>query len=247
MAFLTCNFSSEVLGMDTAINVSLPENTTGKFKTLYLLHGLSDNYSDWCRRTSIERYACEKGIAVIMPDGGRSFYTDMKYGPKYYTYISRELVDISRRFFNLSDRREDTFIAGLSMGGYGAYKIALKNPGQYAAAASLSGVLDIESRMQQGTDWNEDAFLILGEKCDLSESSENVMYLARQLDKQNCEKPRLYQACGTEDFLYQDNINFKNMIQSLSFEHKYEEAPGSHTWNFWDTYIQHAIDFFINI
>ncbi len=244
MAFLSCDFSSQVLGTDTTISVVLPENTEGKFKTLYLLHGLSDNHSDWMRRTSIERYACEKGIAVIMPDGGRSFYTDMKYGPKYYTYITEELPEICRRFFNLSDRREDNFIAGLSMGGYGAFKIALKNPDKFVAAASLSGVLDIEKRVKI-TDWNSDMFLIMGENFDLSQSCENVMYLAKELDKKGGIKPRLYQACGTEDFLYEDNITFKNMIETLRFDYKYEEGPGEHCWVFWDEYIKKAIEFFL--
>ncbi len=244
MAFLTCNFKSAVLGTDTTISAVLPEHAEGKFKALYLLHGLSDDHSTWMRKTSIERYACERGIAVIMPDAGRSFYTDMKYGPKYYTYISRELVDISRKFFNISDRREDNFIAGLSMGGYGAYKIALRNPSQYAAAASLSGALDIESKVVREADKNNDVFLIMGENPDFSESDENVIYLLKKLAESDV-KPRLYQACGTEDFLYGDNIRFKNIAENLNFDYKFEEAPGGHSWQFWDAYIQKALDFFL--
>lgn len=245
MAFLTCNFRSNMLDMDTSINVVLPENTEGKMKTVYLLHGLSDNHSNWVRRTSIERYACERGFAVVMPDAGRSFYTDMKYGPKYYSYIVNELPEICRKFFNLSDRREDNFAAGLSMGGYGAFKIALRNPDKYASAASFSGALDIESRMKAQKEWDRDALLIMGEGADLSESAENVMYLAQKLEETGGIKPRLYQACGTEDFLYADNIRFKNMMETLSYDYKYEEGPGEHTWAFWDTYVQRALDFFL--
>ncbi len=245
MAFLTCNFSSETLGMDTSVNVVLPEGVSGKFKTLYLLHGLSDNYSNWVRRSSIERYACEKGIAVIMPDGGRSFYTDMAYGPRYYTYIAQELPKICRSFFNISDNRDDTFVAGLSMGGYGAFKLALKNPDKYCGAASLSGVLDIEAAMKRNASWKDEAILILGENPSLENSSENLFYLLKELDKTHCKKPRLYQACGTEDFLYEENVSFRRVVATSDIEHFYEEGPGDHSWEFWDTYIRKAIDFLI--
>ena len=152
MAFIQCGFFSEVLGLSTSMNVILPQSSAGqigmegksfseKHHTLYLLHGLSDDHTIWMRRTSIERYAASLGIAVVMPAVHRSFYTDMANGYNYWTFVSEELPAIARSFFPLSDAREDNFVAGLSMGGYGAFKLALRCPDKFAAAASLSGAL----------------------------------------------------------------------------------------------------------
>ncbi|MFD2881182.1 alpha/beta hydrolase [Paenibacillus rhizoplanae] len=154
MALIECKFYSEVLGLSTSMTVILPQQTTTQIgmsnvskgtlhPTLYLLHGLSDDDSIWLRRTSIERYVAEMGIAVVMPQVHRSFYTDMKAGGQYWTFISEELPALARSFFPLSPKREDNFVAGLSMGGYGAMKLGLRKPENWAAAASLSGALDM--------------------------------------------------------------------------------------------------------
>ncbi len=128
MALIQCQFYSEVLGLSTSMNVILPQATrsqigmegkqgTGPHPTLYLLHGLSDDDSTWLRRTSIERYVASMGLAVVMPQVHRSFYTNMEQGAAYWTFISEELPALARSFFPLSDKREDNFVAGLSMGG----------------------------------------------------------------------------------------------------------------------------------
>lgn len=243
MAFFNCYFKSAVLEQEACFNAIIPDSAgDNNIKTLYLLHGLSDNHTNWTRFTCIERYANEAGIAVIMPNVDRSFYTDMKYGRDYYTFISEELINYTRRIFKLSDKREDTFIAGLSMGGYGAYKIALRNPDKFCAAASLSGVLDISSH-NDPNQWKKDRFLTFGEVNTLEDCEESVLYLVRNFKGEN--KPRLYQACGTEDFLYQDNQTFREVVKDKGFDHFYEEGPGSHSWKFWNEYIEKAIKFFM--
>lgn len=154
MALIDCKFYSEVLGLNTSMTVILPQQTTTQIglsnvkrgdlhPTLFLLHGLSDDDSIWLRRTSIERYVAKLGIAVVMPQVHRSFYTDMASGGNYWTFISEELPALARSFFPLSAKREDNFVAGLSMGGYGAIKLGLRKPEVFAAAASLSGALDM--------------------------------------------------------------------------------------------------------
>ena len=158
MALIKCDFYSDALGLSTSMHVILPQQThtqigmenvtgTGLHPTLYLLHGMSDDDSIWLRRTSIERYVASLGIAVVMPQVHRSFYTDMAEGGQYWTFISEELPKLARSFFPLSPKREDNFVAGLSMGGYGAFKLALRKPDQYAAAASLSGALDMAAHL----------------------------------------------------------------------------------------------------
>ena len=143
MAFLRVDFYSEALGSGTGMNVLLPEAAqgigfdasagTGALPVLYLLHGLSDDHTAWMRRTSLERYAASRRLAVVMPCGGRSFYTNEAHGGRYWDFISEELPRAVQSFFPVSRRREDTFAAGLSMGGYGALKLALRHPDRYAA------------------------------------------------------------------------------------------------------------------
>ena len=129
-------------------NAVIPEGCKEDIPVVYLLHGLSDDHTMWCRRTSAERYADKYGIALIMPNADRSFYTDMKYGGKYYSYISDELVEYTRDLFHLSHKREKNFMCGLSMGGYGALKIAFKNPEKYEAVAAFSAVADIVHQIE---------------------------------------------------------------------------------------------------
>ena len=155
MALLHVDFFSDVLGMSMNMDVLLPQQTQGqigmegkaaqgKYKTMYLLHGMSDDQTIWQRRTSVERYVSKLGIAVVMPTTHLAFYTDTTYGMRYWTFISRELPEICRGFFpQMSGEREDTLAAGLSMGGYGAWKLGLGASETFGAAASLSGALDM--------------------------------------------------------------------------------------------------------
>lgn len=227
--------------MCTSIRVILPQKRPDDMKILYLLHGLSDDETVWSRKTSIERYAEAREIAVIMPFAARSFYADMVYGPKYFTYISRELPEIAERMFALGQRRENTYAAGLSMGGYGAFKLALSHPENFCGAASLSGALDIESLLCRTID-NPEKTLIVGDATTLKNTPADLFYLARKL-KDSPIKPRLYQACGLSDFLYKDNAMFRAFIRNRGFDYRYEEGPGEHTWLFWDDYITKAMDF----
>ncbi len=249
MAFIQCDFFSEVLGLSCSMNVILPQDprarqgsksSNGKYKTLWLLHGLSDDHTIWMRRTSIERYADAKGLAVVMPAVNRSFYTDMARGLKYFTFVSEELPRIARSFFPLSDRREDNFVAGLSMGGYGAFKLALSFPDRYAAGASLSGAVDIAevvSRLDNGEMAN-----IFGDTSKVKGSEHDLFYLAEKVAASNGPKPRLFQCCGTEDFLYESNIKFRDFVSKLDLDYTYEEGPGVHEWGYWDKMIQRVLD-----
>lgn len=255
MALIHCNFFSEALGLSTAMYVILPQETKGqigmkgsviakKHPTLYLLHGLSDDYTIWLRRTSIERYAADKGLAVVMPAVGRSFYADMKYGYKYWTFISEEVPEIARSFFPLSDKREDNFVAGLSMGGYGAFKMGLACPDKFAAAASLSGVLDVSAFEGGNADKSgTDAHLAFGSSEELKGSINDLNYLASKLAESKEPKPKLFQCCGTEDALYQNNLKFRDYLNKLGvFDLKYVEGPGTHEWGFWDKHIQDVLN-----
>lgn len=251
MALIQCNFFSNSLGLSTAMTVILPEHTTtqigmsnvvhgDKHPTLYLLHGLSDDHTIWTRRSSIERYVSALGIAVVMPQVDRSFYTDMAYGNKYWTFVSEELPRAARSFFPLSAAREDNFVAGLSMGGYGAFKLALSHPERYAAAASLSGALHIADPMNLEIIPNEYR-LIFGQE-DITGTDNDLLTLLQRLDSVEGPKPKLFQSCGTEDFLYTQNTVFHEACSRTTLDLTYEEGPGDHTWEYWDTHIQRVLN-----
>ncbi|GAE94899.1 esterase [Gracilibacillus boraciitolerans JCM 21714] len=255
MALIKCDFFSEELMISTSMTVILPEQTKtqiglknnrngDKFPTLYLLHGLSDDHTIWSRRTSIERYAAEYGIAVIMPQVDHSFYADMVYGKKYWTFISEELPRIARSFFPLSAQKEDNFVAGLSMGGYGAFKWALRKPEEFAAAASLSGVLDIADHVKNIKEDNpigSALFQVYGGK-EIEDTQEDLFYLIQQLKAKKESIPLLFQACGTEDFLWEENQKFYQFAQDQNLPLTHTFTSGTHEWGgYWDQKIQEVL------
>ena len=246
MALITLKFYSEALEMQTEVYVAIPQRSSngeigignnagdGKYKCLYLLHGLSDDHTIWLRRTSIERYAADYGICVVMPCGGRSFYTDMKYGAKYYSYIAKELPRVIGEFFNVSDKREDTYIAGLSMGGYGALKIALRENDRFCAAAGLSSVADIYRE-----DFKKTLVPVFGDNIEIPR--EDDLFSLVEMKNTAEVKPRLFMTIGTEDFMYEDNLRLKAKIEELDYDYTYTEDEGVHTWSFWDDKIKTAL------
>lgn len=245
------NFFSEALGMRSTIEVILPQpnlmkKKRPKYRTLYLLHGHSDDHTAWQRWTSIERYVEGLNIAVIMPNVHRSFYTDMAHGHRYWTFVSEEVPALARRIFPLSAARADNFVAGLSMGGYGAFKMALAQPERFAAAASLSGAVEIRYAVNDkgpapDKEWLAQMRNIFGPNLKkVADGPYDLRTLARQAANAP-EKPRLYQCCGTEDFLYQSNLSFRDFLRGLPLDLTYEEGPGEHTWDYWDKMIQNTL------
>lgn len=215
------------------------EAPAGTHPTLFLLHGLSDDHTAWTRRTSIERYVSPLGLAVVMPNVHKSYYTDMACGDRYWTFISEELPRIARSFFPLSSDREDNFVAGLSMGGYGAMKLAMRLPDRFAAGASLSGALDTVAAYRTGrTDFPP----IFGSFEQLRGSDDDLFAVAARLAGGDEPKPLLYQCCGTEDEHYGQNARFRDECRSLGLPLTYEEEPGGHDWSYWDRKIQRVLE-----
>ncbi|MFC5405456.1 alpha/beta hydrolase [Cohnella soli] len=239
MALFQCQFFSDALQVQVSVNVILPQPIKGPVPTLTLLHGLSDDHTTWCRNTSIERYAANRGLAVVMPAVNRSFYADMKAGSAYWTYVSEELPRIVRSYFPLSVERKHNFVAGLSMGGYGAFKLGLSHPERYAAAASLSGALDVHRLVVE--EFGGDIRLALGQPDDVAGSGNDLFALAERVVAKK-PIPLLYQRCGTEDFLYEDNVRFRDYALELGLPLNYGEGPGDHNWAYWDARIAEVID-----
>lgn len=253
MAFLQVQFPSKALGLCVSVNVILPQSTTPakerKIPTVYLLHGLSDDHTVWMRHTSVERHANQLApeFAVVMPAVDRSFYADMKHGNRYWTYVSEELPEVMASIFPLSSKREDTFVAGLSMGGYGALKLALNQPERFCACASFSGACNMGTRLK-GIDIDPNLMIemenIFGSPEEFSHSVNDLAWQAEQVSNRK-PIPQIYMACGTDDFLYQNNLMFLEHLQKLGMPVSWEATPGrSHTWDYWDEQIQVALKWF---
>ncbi|MCI3921294.1 esterase family protein [Paenibacillus sp. TRM 82003] len=246
MAWLHIHFHSEALRMPVSMEVLLPEHVAGGWRktadpgpyaTLYLLHGMSDDHTAWMRRTSVERYVEGKSLAVVMPGAHLSWYTDGAFGMDYFRFVTEELPDYCERNFPLSTAREDRFIAGLSMGGYGAFKAGLHLPHRYAAAASFSGAMDAVGATERFDAGYVEA--VFGSTERLRGSEGDLFATAERLDP--AASPALYQWCGTEDFLYEDNVRFRAHAEKLGLPLTYEEGPGGHSWDHWDRCIERIV------
>ena len=251
MAVLRVDFSSEALALGTSMTVLLPERASTQIgltghdsdappPVLYLLHGLTDDNTAWTRYTSIERYAAARGLAVVMPQVHRSFYADETYGAPFFTFLSEELPAVVSSFFRVSTRREDTFVAGLSMGGYGAVKWALREPARFAAAASLSGALDVAG-MQQHDD-RPHIVELLGRVFGrpLAGTDDDLLHLLAAVRAP--ELPRLMLRCGTEDALLAANERFVAACRRHDVDVDAAFGPGAHEWGYWDAQIQTVLE-----
>ena len=250
MAFFKGDIFSKSMEMHTSLNVILPQDAKAPAKTLYLLHGLSDNASNWQRMTSVERYATAYGVAVVMPEVQRSFYTDTHYGLSYFTYIADELPKICRALFHLSPDRADNCIAGLSMGGYGALKIGMSRPDQFFACAGFSSVADIRACLQRPeykTVYRSQITGVFGPDCTPPDRDDLFAISSALAQKDPSVFPRIYMTCGRQDDLYDYNLRLKTHLESLPLPYRYEEWDGGHDWAFWDTSLQKAMRFFFEI
>ena len=204
---------------------------------MFLLHGLSDDHTIWMRRTSIERYVVDLPLIVVMPDGGRGWYSDAQSGYAYETAIGEELPRyIERTFPTVSPWA----ISGLSMGGYGAVKLALRFPDRFHSAVSHSGALGIA----HGPSNREEAFRIEVEPVFGSDPSHGPNDLFALVGKLRPSKmPLLRFDCGVDDFLLDQNRAFRDHLTELAIEHEYVEHPGGHDWSYWDMHVQDGIAF----
>lgn len=259
MALIQVNFVSKSLMRTVPIQVILPvdklafeEDTAQEqapFKTLYLLHGILGNYTDWVSGTNVQRWAEEKNLAVVMPSGDNMFYLDQEKEHNYYgEFIGRELVNLTRRMFPLSHKREDTFIGGLSMGGYGAIRNGLKYHETFGRIAGLSSAMVIDTLEERTNEapmffeTRDYAERIFGDLSEVKNSDKNPEWLLETLSKEKAVFPKVYLACGTEDFLLEPNRKLKKAMEAAGVELTYEEGPGGHEWDFWNRYIKKVID-----
>ena len=264
MALLNCHMYSHALFSNISFNVCLPTPTSGdkvNYDTLeqdygyqdglpvaYLLHGMYGDANSWLRFSNVDRYAQDRRIAVVTCSAGNSFYQNMAVGQAWETFFTKELPAYMRTLFPISTRREDTFIGGFSMGGYGAWHLGLAAPEVFSKAASMSGALDIVSLYGNQAnvpspspfDWKA----MFGAPEALEGSGSDLFAQYRHCVETGCV-PALYQACGTEDFLYQMNQSVRKRLLAMGCGLTYSEGPGGHDWTFWDREIGNVLDWFL--
>lgn len=245
MSFFRCDLMSESLGMATSVLVTMPD--TGDIAAapvIYLLHGLTDNCTGWARYTQAEQLARTHGAILIMPEVQRSFYTDMACGPKYFTYVNQELPALVRRFFSIQPDPARTYVMGLSMGGYGALKCALTAPQQYAGAAGFSSVADIKADLPALSRWHEDQALFPD---GVVPAEDDLFALAARFadGTQKSRKPDIFLACGQQDGLFADNQRLRSHLQAMDWPLTWYEAPGDHSWIFWNDALTRAMEHFL--
>lgn len=250
---LHCDFFSPVLRRDTHVNVILPtpsekgQKMPKDLKVLYLLHGLNGDECSWLHYSNIRRYANAAGIAVVIPGVGNSWYQNMAHGEDFFTYITEELYEYVQALFPVSKKREDTFIAGLSMGGYGAWYLGLACPEKFSATASFSGAVDIAFRylpeaIPEGAELPFYVDNCFGDPTKIAGSDRDV-YTLFEKAKAKGIVPRMYQSCGTADFLYQMNVAANKKLTEMGAEITWRETPGvDHVWDFWDSEVRWILE-----
>ena len=237
MSLIQMHIFSDALNKSTGVNVILPlprraDVPCENLPVLILLHGMGDDYTSWLRRTNVERYALERGIAVVMPDGGLSCYHNMLRGGRYRDYILDELPGLLRSMLPLSARREDSFIAGCSMGGFGALKLGMARPEQYAAIGCFSAA-HMEYRPEHP---RNQAMLarVYGETLDACDAQIEADILAVNAGSRSI---RLWHACGDEDVLRANALKSRDFFETLpegAIEYSFMTLPGRHDWALWD-------------
>ncbi|HIS03245.1 MAG TPA: hypothetical protein IAA75_04975 [Candidatus Pullichristensenella avicola] len=248
MALIEFEAFSDALGKAFSAQIALPETDRGPFAVLWLLHGACDDETGWFRNTAVERLATRRDLAVVAPAAGMSMYEDMAHGQRYFTHIADELPAMLRRMLPLSARREDNFIAGLSMGGMGALKIAMRRPQNYEAVCCLSaGHTNYRfHEPKEDTPRFNRYFIAYGERGPLP-AEEETLKRARALAAGGpC--PRVWHVCGAQDGLRGNAHLTRDFFLGLSgnpFQYEYHEYPGRHNWEFWEARVPEMLDFLL--
>ncbi|MQS75695.1 alpha/beta hydrolase [Companilactobacillus halodurans] len=254
MAHLKVNYFSNALLKDCQMDVLLPQKTSdtpnwnkevlNDLPVIYLMHGMSDDNTAWLRKTRLERLIKSTPVAVILPNADLSWYSDTSYGMNYYDDIAVELPKVIQQFFpQISTKREKNFLVGTSMGGYGAYKIALST-NNFSYAASLSGAFNprgtnkILDSFRSQAYWNG----VINKRDDFANSPDNLKHLVEQKMALHEQFPNFYAWCGKQDFLYDDNLDFVNFLKQRNIPITDKFTNGKHDWYYWDKFLEDVLE-----
>jgi len=239
-------FHSDSLNRDMKYRILLPlgyENASRRFAVLYLLHGLYGDYLNWDTRTNLENYTENLPLIVVMPDAGDSWYTNSATDPKdkFEDYIAKDLVAEIDGKYRTIRARQARAIAGLSMGGYGAIKLALKYPDSFVFAGSLSGALDAGGALDKRVAQFHDQLVKVFGADDSATRKDNNLFLL--IEKAEASKlPYLYLACGEQDeHFLETNREVVERLLSHKLAYEYHETAGAHDWDYWDRSVRRML------
>lgn len=264
MSIQHVRFTADSLRRPAHFNLILPNDTPSWFlkdnpaynrpaKTLVLLHGYGEDEYTWITDFNIHQLAYINNIAVILPAGENGFYVDSaSTGKKYATLIGKEIIEYVRKNYNLATKKEDTFIAGYSMGGYGAQHIAFQFPETFSACSGLSsatiqkGIMGLKAGEDNGVANYEYYEAVFGELSTLDKTPMDLEFQIKQLKSKGIQIPRIYNACGTEDFLLNENRAMHAFYEKEGVPHEYKESAGSHNMRFWGEYLPKVVEWMLS-
>ena len=234
--------------------VILPENyETSKenYPVLYLLHGLFGSCDNWRELTKIVDYAAGRGIAIVMPEGEDGWYTDSatNSNDRFESYFTIELIPEIEQRFSLGGTRDKRGVAGISMGGYGAFKFALKHPDRFFFAGSMSGAFEAPL-LTDGADgfvWETlgpSVTRAFGGENSAERQSGDIFRLVKDLEVDGPELPYFYLDCGAQDGFALINRRFADRLKLAQIDYEYHEVPGAHDWNYWNSRLEKVLDIF---
>jgi len=250
------NFLSSALHMSTNIQIYIPDHVNVPYRVVYLLHGLHGDQGAWLDNSMLPVYAKEYNAIFVMPEVGRSFYFNLKYGRRNFDYVSDELPALIRKNFNISTKREDTAAIGCSMGGYGALRLALVKPEQFGFCGAISPACLYFKPMLDALRKDPDSYLEAGAEThevlkDLNNAFGESLEYRKDYDIIELVKdfpggkprPKIYITCGTEDSLRKENLAFADQMKNGDFDFTYEEWSGGHEWYFFNEALKKTLEF----
>ncbi len=258
MINIKCDLKSHILATRVDIDIFLPDArgyidevddyksyySFEPFKTIFLMHGAWDRGVQWIENTSVLRLAEEKGFALVVPSVGNTFYANTLYGLRYEDYFMNELTGFVRGLFPLSERPEDNFLCGVSMGGYGALKAVFKKPEAFGGCAVMSSVVDISASARIIRALGVQSDMTLGHWRELKGSQFDLRSIIEENKGQYDKFPALLMIDSPGDYLNEYNRAFHEYLETARISHDYREYEGLHEWKFWDEHMKECIDFF---
>lgn len=248
----SAELDSKLMGRKMPYRILLPpgyseaKNSSVRYGTIYLLHGLTGHFSNWTDKTKLAEYAANHNFVIVTPEGDNGWYSDSVSvaNDKYESYIVNELIPAIDKTFRTAGTRETRFIAGLSMGGYGAIKFGLKYPEMFSLVGSFSGALGAASFTEKNAGAiGKSMIAIFGPEDSDTRKANDIFKLVRDLTPDKVKTmPFIYQSCGTEDFLFANNREFLGVLVEKRVPHEYREHPGGHDWPFWDAQVKEFLE-----
>lgn len=248
--YSSAKLASTLMGREMPYRVIFPRNYAAdknrRYPVIYLLHGLWGHFDNWTEKTKVAKYAADHEFIIVTPEGDDGWYTDSAIKPsdKYESYIVKELIsEIDTKYRTIADR-DHRVIAGLSMGGYGAAKFGMKYSEMFTLVGSFSGAMGgagLSEKKSGNLGKTVDA--VMGpDDSDVRKINDAYAILRAMSADRVKSLPFIYQSCGTEDFLIEDNRNFVALMVEKKVPHEYREMPGAHTWTFWDDQVREFLD-----